>query len=211
MPKPLGIWVLLACIGLWVERAPAASPDDARIFAQIDALLPIAAGIVVDGDCSDWGAIPVLPDPAGDAGGDAARDITGVAIAALEAAILFSHTIPGSIPFAALDPVPAGSQVGALGNSGVNFSFPHLHHEVRDLLPEPDVSIALALTEVDVGLNPDLETDPWRRSFEQWVPREGFFARRSPTAIPALPAGSLGPLVCALLGLVLWRRAQRGR
>src|SRR5262249_32247494 len=53
------------------------------VFAKIEALRPVAAALTIDGDGADWGAIPSLPDPAGDAGGDGSRDITGLAIAPL--------------------------------------------------------------------------------------------------------------------------------
>jgi hypothetical protein len=452
--------VSAVCVLLCASEAVASSPDDAQMFALIDSLVPVAEAIDVDGDCSDWGAIPVFPDPSGDAGGDAARDITGVAIAPLDAAllvridvavtppagaqdfwievdyrkqqwwdlklslnsffqffdafpevgegavpprsawtsydaaagsscvearidwalldpqlpaamqgqgsgagarsfvrvrattgeplefsateidfgaaagsfrlietpytldpapppgaenpfetdlplsgdwylgqgshgvgshaaipwgfdwhrvdtalepespersasladnfswgepihtgragtagslvvddqpdctpyqscaggsqvnflfllvpgnvgILFSHTVPGSIPFDALDPVPAGSLIGQVGNSGSYFSFPHLHHEARDTLAEPDASIALAYTGVDVGLNTDLESDPWRRSFASWVPREGFFARRSPKPVPGLPLAGLVALGAGLAAVGARRIARR--
>jgi hypothetical protein len=55
--------------------------DDAAIYALIDSLKPTAEAITVDGNPSDWGAIPAVPDPSGDAGGDPARDITSVRIA----------------------------------------------------------------------------------------------------------------------------------
>lgn len=61
---------------------------DAPAFARIEALRPVAAAIAIDGNGADWGAIPVLPDPPGDAGGDGSRDITGVAIAPLADALL---------------------------------------------------------------------------------------------------------------------------
>jgi hypothetical protein len=448
------------CVGLCASVAVASSPDDAQIFERIDSLKPVADAIDVDGDCSDWGAIPVFPDPSGDAGGDAARDITGVAIAPLDAAllvridvagtpptdaqdfwievdyrkqqhfdlkfslsgffqffdafpevgegpvppraawsshdvaagsacvearidwalldpqlpaamqgqgsgagartwvrvrattgeplefspteidfgaavgsfrlvetpytldpapppgaespfetdlpltgdwylgqgshgvgshaaipwgfdwhrvdtalepespersgdladnfswgepihtgragtagslvvddqpdctpyqtcaggtqvnflfllvpgdvgVLFSHSVPGSIPFDALDPVPAGALIGQVGNSGSYFSFPHLHHEARDTQAEPDAPIALAYTGVDVGLNTDLASDPWRRSFASWVPREGFFARRSPKAVPALPAVGWVALGALLAAAGAYRLARR--
>ena len=56
---------------------------DAPVFARIEALRPVAAALSVDGDGSDWGAIPNFTDPAGDAGGDPSRDIVGFAIAPL--------------------------------------------------------------------------------------------------------------------------------
>lgn len=79
----LAAWLVLA-----VPAAGAASPDDPQVFALIDSLVPVAGSIVVDGDCSDWGAIPIFADPVGDAGGDASRDISGVAIAPLDDALL---------------------------------------------------------------------------------------------------------------------------
>jgi hypothetical protein len=59
----------------------ARAADDADIYALIDTLKPVAEAIVVDGNPSDWGAIPAFPDPGGDAGGDTSRDITSVRIA----------------------------------------------------------------------------------------------------------------------------------
>src|SRR5207344_492003 len=50
---------------------------------KIEALRPVAAALAIDGNGADWGAIPSLPDPAGDAGGDGSRDITSLAIAPL--------------------------------------------------------------------------------------------------------------------------------
>jgi hypothetical protein len=70
---------------LWVWAALVASParatTDADIWALIDSLRPVAAAITVDGNPSDWGAIPAFSDPTGDAGGDLSRDITSVRIA----------------------------------------------------------------------------------------------------------------------------------
>ena len=59
------------------------------------------------------------------------------------------------------------------------------------------MAIALALTDIEVGLNGDMAGDPWRRSFASWVPREGFFAREA-IAVPAL-----APVGLALLALGL--------
>lgn len=56
---------------------------DGPVFAKIDALRPVATTLAIDGNGADWGAIPSLPDPAGDAGGDGSRDILGLAIAPL--------------------------------------------------------------------------------------------------------------------------------
>lgn len=61
---------------------------DAAVFARIEALRPVAAAIAIDGNCSDWGAIPEYGDAAGDAGGDASRDITSVAVAPQDDALL---------------------------------------------------------------------------------------------------------------------------
>ena len=61
---------------------------DVPVFARIELLRPVASAIAIDGLGADWGAIPELPDPLGDAGGDASRDITGVAIAPLDDALL---------------------------------------------------------------------------------------------------------------------------
>jgi hypothetical protein len=70
---------------LWLFPALVASgaraANDADVYALINTLKPVAEAITVDGDPSDWGAIPAFPDPSGDAGGDASRDITSVRIA----------------------------------------------------------------------------------------------------------------------------------
>src|SRR5262249_42288123 len=60
---------------------PATAANDADIYAQIDALRPVAESITVDGNPADWGAIPAFADPSGDAGGDPSRDVTSVRIA----------------------------------------------------------------------------------------------------------------------------------
>lgn len=77
-------------IGLSLAFAARANGPigDAPVFARIEALRPVAAAIAIDGDGADWGAIPNLPDPSGDAGGDASRDITHVSIAPLDDALL---------------------------------------------------------------------------------------------------------------------------
>jgi len=73
--------LLLACALLGAPSGAARAQGDAAVFARIEALRPVAAAIAIDGSCADWAAIPELPDPSGDAGGDASRDITGVALA----------------------------------------------------------------------------------------------------------------------------------
>jgi len=65
---------------------------DGPVFARIEALRPVAAAIAIDGDGSDWGAIPTFSDPVGDAGGDSSRDITSFAIAPLADALLVEIT-----------------------------------------------------------------------------------------------------------------------
>ena len=90
-------------IALWASDASASSPDDAQVFDLIDSLTPVAEAIEIDGDCSDWGAIPVFPDASGDAGGDPARDITGVAIAPIDDAMLVRIDVAGTPPAGAQD------------------------------------------------------------------------------------------------------------
>ena len=76
--------VLAVGVGLGAALARANGPvGDAPVYAKIEALRPVAAALAIDGDGADWGAIPSLPDPNGDAGGDGSRDITGLAIAPL--------------------------------------------------------------------------------------------------------------------------------
>ena len=92
--RALGIAALGAA--LLARVASANGPiGDAPVFARIDALRPVAAAIAIDGNGADWGAIPDFPDPAGDAGGDASRDITGVAIAPLADSLLVRITTAG--------------------------------------------------------------------------------------------------------------------
>ncbi|GEM_PF-2064739 len=121
--------------------------------------------------------------------------------------LLFSHMVQGSLLFASGAAVPEGAQIGEVGNSGSAWSWPHLHHEVRDRGPDPDVRIPISLAQVDVGLNPDLENDPWRRRFAVWHPREGFFARRSPVPLPG-PGGIAWVLAAGLIatGAAMIRR-----
>jgi hypothetical protein len=123
--------------------------------------------------------------------------------------IFFNHTQQGSIPFAASDPVANDAQIGAVGNAGSGFSFAHLHHEAQDISGPPD-DIALALTDVDIGLNTDLGSDPWKRAFASWVPREGFFARRSAVGLPALWGPGIGLLAIGLVG-VAWGASRNRR
>ena len=111
--------------------------------------------------------------------------------------LLFSHTIPGSIPFAASDPVAAGEVVGEIGNSGIFFSWPHLHYEAQDVPSLPTlVREPMGFTDVCVGLNPTAD-DPWRRcNLASWGIREGYFVQKSPSVpIP----GSVGPLLALVI------------
>ena len=118
--------------------------------------------------------------------------------------ILLSHTIPGSIVVSPTDPVTPGQPVAQLGNSGTNFSFPHLHHELRDA-PTQD-SLPVALVDIEVGLNPGLDSDPWKRRITQWVPREGFLVREArATGVPGFSATAAIVLVIALLAFIGWR------
>jgi hypothetical protein len=77
MTRIVALALLLSLAG----RAAANGPvGDAPVFAKIEALRPVAAAIAIDGNGSDWGAIPSLSD-ANEAGLDAGLDITAVAIA----------------------------------------------------------------------------------------------------------------------------------
>jgi hypothetical protein len=51
----------------------AGATGDADIYALIDTLRPVAEAITVDGNPSDWGAIPAYSDPSGDAGDGSRR------------------------------------------------------------------------------------------------------------------------------------------
>lgn len=90
----MGRACLLAC--LLAAAAPARAADDADVWAAIEALRPTAAAIVVDGDGSDWGVIPAFSDPAGDAGGDATRDIVSARIAPTDDALAVLIRTAGS-------------------------------------------------------------------------------------------------------------------
>ena len=57
---------------IWATAGHAAS--DAEILSLVDALRPTAEAITIDGDLSDWGALPFFADPAGDAGPDPGLD-----------------------------------------------------------------------------------------------------------------------------------------
>ncbi|MGH7290375.1 MAG: hypothetical protein ACREJT_04145, partial [Myxococcota bacterium] len=81
--------LLALVLSLLAPAARANGPiGDAPVFARIEALRPVAAAIAIDGNGGDWGAVPSLPDPTGDAGGDPSRDIVGVAIAPLADSLL---------------------------------------------------------------------------------------------------------------------------
>jgi murein DD-endopeptidase MepM/ murein hydrolase activator NlpD len=73
---------------VWLALAGRALAGDQVVFDRIEALAPIASAIAIDGSDSDWEGIPSVADDAGDAGGDAARDITSLSIAPLEDALL---------------------------------------------------------------------------------------------------------------------------
>jgi hypothetical protein len=77
----------------WPTAAPC---DDSATFAQIDVVRALAAGVVIDGQDADWSGIPALPDPAGDAAGDASRDITSVSIAPTDQALLVRIATAGT-------------------------------------------------------------------------------------------------------------------
>ncbi len=91
---------LLLLIGfpffLCVSRAWAAS--DAEILLLIDALRPTAEAITVDGDLSDWGAIPFFDDPTGDAGADPAYDITSISFAPVSDGLFVAVETVGTLP-----------------------------------------------------------------------------------------------------------------
>jgi len=77
---------LVPCLAAFAA-APARAANDADIYALISALEPVAEAITVDGNPSDWGAIPPFADPSGDASGDASRDIASVRIAPTASAL----------------------------------------------------------------------------------------------------------------------------
>lgn len=88
----------LLCL-LCLLCGPAVSAaSDAEIFSLVDTLRPTAEAISIDGDLSDWGAIPFFADPAGDAGADPARDIISVAIAPVSDGLLFAAETVGGLP-----------------------------------------------------------------------------------------------------------------
>ncbi|MGH0029701.1 MAG: hypothetical protein ACQGVC_07915, partial [Myxococcota bacterium] len=97
-PRLEAPWILALFV---VLPLAAHAAGDADVFATIDAWRAIAEApspIVVDGDGSDWGAIHTFADPVGDAGGDPTRDITGVAIAPLDDALLIRIDTDGTPP-----------------------------------------------------------------------------------------------------------------
>src|SRR5262245_40743839 len=77
-----GASVLAALVLLWLAGVARANRPggDAPVFAKIEALRPVASAIVIDGNASDWGAIPSLSD-ANEVGLPPSLDITSVAIA----------------------------------------------------------------------------------------------------------------------------------
>jgi len=64
--------------------AACADPPDAAVYRLIDQLRESTAKLRIDGMDRDWRGVPEMTDPRGDAGGDASRDVTGVAIAPRE-------------------------------------------------------------------------------------------------------------------------------
>ncbi len=86
--------------GVAVAALAQAGPPygDAPVFARIDAARAIAEDVVIDGAEGDWNGTPAFADPAGDAGGDASRDITSVSIAPLADALLVRIATSGA-PF----------------------------------------------------------------------------------------------------------------
>jgi hypothetical protein len=86
---PLQIALTLLVLALPLRAAAQLGAyGDAPVFARIESLRPIAEALVIDGDDADWTGIPALSDPAGDAAGESARDITSVSIAPLASALL---------------------------------------------------------------------------------------------------------------------------
>jgi len=80
---------------------PAPAPfSDAAVFARIETLREKAARLVVDGKAGDWEGIPSFADPAGDAGGDASRDVLRVALAARAEDAVILVALAGPLPAA---------------------------------------------------------------------------------------------------------------
>ncbi len=94
--------------------------------------------------------------------------------------LLFSHIQNGTVtplgPFT--NPIPQGTLLGNVGNSGVCFGDPHLHFGAETLGGAPPFpSRPIELTSVEVGLNP-VENDPWlRRPSQSWGIREGYYVQ----------------------------------
>jgi hypothetical protein len=86
----------LSWIVICVASAAVARADDSATFALIDAVRAEAAGVAIDGSGADWSGIPAFPDPSGDAGGDASRDITSVSIAPTDTALLVRIATAGA-------------------------------------------------------------------------------------------------------------------
>ncbi len=172
--------------GSLLPESPQRSPDAADSFSAGHPLHAPAAGTIFSLENDE----PDCPPYAG-CGGSQANfvflEVPG------DRGVLLSHTLQGSIPWQPADPVAAGALLGRVGNSGSGFSFAHLHHEVRDTSELPHVAVTVALSGVEVGLNPGLDDDPWMRAFESWVPREGFVARRRAVPVPLLPLASPVP------------------
>jgi hypothetical protein len=97
-PRVLTRLLLGAALGAALASAAQAGPPygDAPIFARIDAARAIAEDVVIDGSGTDWAGIPAFADPAGDAGGDASRDITSVSVAPLDDALLVRIATAGA-------------------------------------------------------------------------------------------------------------------
>ncbi len=79
---------LLASLAFWAFPTIAGAQSDSDVFAIIDALRPVAASIVVDGDDADWGAIPRYVDPSADVPASPSLEIVASAIAPLEQEML---------------------------------------------------------------------------------------------------------------------------
>lgn len=114
--------IVLLCLTSAVFATTSRAATDAEILDLIDALRPTAESVVIDGDLSDWGAVPFYDDPIGDAGADPNFDFSSFAIAPVTNGILFAVETVGSAP--------------AVGSFVVGLEF------ARG--PRPDLEIAIA-------------------------------------------------------------------
>lgn len=87
-------------------------------------------------------------------------------------ALHLAHLRRASVPVRAGERVESGTVVGRVGNSGRS-SGAHLHLGLVRTR-RPGGSLPVELGPVRVGLNPG-PSDPWARTLDRWVPREGFF------------------------------------